>query len=241
MSVDAKIKEQIQKLQVGELVILYELDTSIYGGGIYYFAPYTKGDSELIKFNNKDYYPIPAQITGYTLKSNGSLERPALYVANADRSFNTLIGQYNNLNGCILRIRTTFRQYLDDGTDPDITAQTEPQLFRLQQKTSHDKSTIQWELAPLIDNQKAMIPRNIVAAEKCIARYRSWDSDTSSFIYVQSSLCCPYTGTNYFDDTGAAVSAPADKCSKDLYGCRLRYPNTGDVLPYMQFPSIDRG
>lgn len=241
MSVNSKIKEQIQKLSVGEFITLFEIDTSIYGGITYYFTPNTVSGTQFVEFGSNTYIPIPAQIAGYKLSANGSLERPSLTVANTDRAFNYILSIYNNLNGCLVTIRNTFRQYLDDGDDPDFTAQVEPQLFRIHQKTSHTKDTIQWELASIIDNQKAMIPRNIVAAEKCIARYRTWDSDVSAFVYNTSGLACPYTGNNYFTDTGAVGIASTDKCSRDLYGCRLRYPNDGDVLPYMQFPSIERG
>lgn len=245
MSVNSKIKEQIQKLSVGEFITLFEIDTSIYGGITYYFTPNTVSGTQFVGFGGNTYIPIPAQITGYKLSANGALERPSLAVANTDRAFNYILESYNNLNGCIVTIRSTFRQYLDDGDDPDSAAQAEPQIFKIHQKTAHTKDTIQWELSAVIDNQKAMIPRNIVAAEKCIARYRTWDSDVSNFVYNTSKLACPYTGSNYYDDTGSITTADKDKCSKDLYGCRLRYPDiygdTGDPMPYMQFSSIDRG
>jgi len=241
MSVNAKIKEQIQRLAVGELITLFEIDTSIYGGNTYYFTPNNTESGLSVVFNGVTYLPIPAQINGYSLKVDGSLARPTLSVGNIDKAFNYILESYNNLNGCSVRIRTTFRDHLDDGDDPDPSAQMEPQVFKIHQKTSHSKDAIQWELAAMIDDQKAMIPRNIVAAEKCIARYRTWDSSTSSFIYNTTNLACPYTGTGYFTDAGEYGTAATDKCTKDLYGCRLRYPNTGDILPYMQFPSIDRG
>ena len=136
MTVNAKIKERIQKLQAGELVTLFEIDTTIYGGGSYYFTPNIKDNTAPVVFNNITYNPIPAQLSGYTLKSDGSLERPSLAVANTDRAFNAILAQYNNLNGCKVIIRTTFRRYLDDGSDPDINAQVEPQVFRIHQKTS---------------------------------------------------------------------------------------------------------
>ena len=241
MSLDEKIKEQVQRLQVGELITLFELDTSIYGGGTYYFAPYTTETGTIITYNSIEYLPIPAKITGYSLKSDGSLVRPTLAVGNANGSFNSLLNTYHDLTGCIIRIRNTFRNHLDDGDDADVTAQVEPQIFRLEQKTTHDKDAIQWELASIIDNQKAMIPRNIVAAEKCIARYRIYDSSASSFTYNTSNLACPYTGTSYYDENGQATTDPSeDNCGKDLYNCKLRYPNDSDILPYMQFVSIDR-
>lgn len=241
MSLNEKIKEQVQKLQVGELITLFEVDTSIYDGDTYYFAPYTTESGSVVEFNGVVYNPIPAKITGYTLKADGSLARPTLAVGNADRAFNSILLANNDLNGCLVRIRTTFRNHLDDGDDPDPTAQVEPQTFRINQKTAHSKDTIQWELAAMIDNQKAMIPRHIVAAERCIARYRIYNSDSATFTYNDTNLACPYTGTSYFDEDGQATGIANDKCGKDLYNCKLRFPNDGDILPYMQFVSIDRG
>ncbi len=234
MTTNAKIKEQIQKLEVGGDVELFILDATSLGGTTYYFTPMTTNSGTSVYYDSQEYSPIPAKLEGVEYKSDGKLPRPILTVANVSSSFSALVNSYNDGLGAKLTRRKTFKKHLDDGADPDNSAQFRVETYILERKTMQNKFNIMWELVSVIDNESLRIPKRQCIAENCSHRYRVWDGD--SFDYTNAT--CPYTDANYWDATGEVVADEDDDCGRHLYDCRLRYGDTSK--PYRGFPGVGK-
>lgn len=234
MSTNAKIKEQIQKLEVGDVVELYDLDATSIGASIYYFTPMTTDSGTTVHFNGIEYTPLPVKLEGVAQKGDGKLPRPLLTVSNVSLTFSALISTYNDGLGSILKRRRTLKKYLDDGSEADSSAQFPLDIYILERKTSQNKFEIIWELVSIIDNESLLIPKRQCIAENCSNRYRIWDGE--AFDYTNAT--CPYTGAGYWDATGESVGAADDDCGKHLYDCRLRYGDT--TKPFRGFPGVGK-
>jgi len=236
MATASKIKQEIQKLAPDALVALYELDATIVGGSIYHFCEYATTSGSVIEFGGVSYSPLPVELTDYEIPGDGTMPRPHLKVANVNLTFAGAVSAYGDLVGSKLTRRRTFAKYLDNGSDPDPTAQFPADIFYLEQKLNHNKQYIEWELLAAFDLEGIYIPRRQVLRETCTHRYRIYvDGD---FDYTDAT--CPYTGSNYFKADGTATTAANDKCGRRLRDCRLRYPNDSDVLPTRAFPGAGK-
>lgn len=104
----------VQKLEPGEEVHLFELDaTSITGGGsgdILRFHGYTQvGD---ITWQGKEYTGWPIQAQGFE-RTTDQQPVPTLAVGNVDGSITALCLSYQDLLGAKLTRHRTFGKYLD--------------------------------------------------------------------------------------------------------------------------------
>lgn len=234
MATNEKIKSDIQTLNVDSPKIdLFILDATSLGGTTYYFTPMTDGQGESVVFNGITYQPLPVEFKGMENRGDGRLPRPKMRVANVSLTFIGLVNSYQDALGAkVTRIRT-FKKYLDGETEADTSAQFPVDVFYIEHKTIQNKYLIEWELVSPIDIGHKMLPRG-QAIPYCQHRYRVYRS--GAFDY--SLATCPYTGTNYFDQTGASTTIDEDMCGKKLSDCELRYPNDDDQLPMKGFPGI---
>ena len=233
MSTNAKIKEQIQKLEVGDVVELYDLNATSLGATTYYFTPMTTDSGTSVYFDSIEYIPLPVKLEGVEQKGDGKLPRPLLTVSNVSLTFSALISTYNDGLGAVLTRRRTLRQYLDDGDEPD-SSQFPLDVYILERKTLQNKFEIIWELASIIDNESLLIPKRQCIAENCGHRYRIWDGEAFDY----DNATCPYTGANYWDATGEVTTSELDDCGKHLYDCRLRFENA--TKPFRGFPGVGK-
>jgi lambda family phage minor tail protein L len=240
MTTNADIKKDIQKLTPNsELIELYSIDATPQGGDIYYFTPMTD-DGELVKFNGIYYAPLPVEVEGFEVASEGKLPRPRLRVSNVNLVFIAAVVQFNDFMGCKVTRFRTFRKYLDGQAEADPTAQFPQDIFYIERKTKQNKFMIEFELKSAIDLEGILIPKGQVL-DICSLRYRRYNPDTKDF-YDNSDdeLRCPYEGNRYYDENGLVTTKKNDKCGKRLFDCRLRYPAIKDVLPGYFFPSVGK-
>lgn len=229
------IEETLQQFAPGNLVQLFQLDATAIDGPVYYFTPTSDGAGDAIVFDGHTYTPIDIEANGYEWNGRGAIPTPRISIANTNLAIHAAAITYGDLLGATLTRIRTFRQYLDDGSEPDPTAILPIDVHKIERKSNHNKTFIEWELSASIDQQGVQIPRRQILKDACTHTYRVWNGAT--FDYTQAT--CPYSGSNYFDTTGTQVADPAlDKCSKQLgQGCRKRFGQNGE-LPFRGFPGV---
>lgn len=234
MTINSKIRSSAQKLTPGNIVELFDVDTTVIGGDtIYHFTPVVSSGTsayDSIYFNGVEYAKLPCEFSGYEITSEGKLPRPTFTVSNVSLTFAGVVIDKHGLAGAKVTRRRTFECFLDGYPLADTEAQMEVEVFRVRRRVKHNRERIEWELGTKLDDENLYLPKEQVLQDFCPYKYRTWDATTSGFVY-QDDQRCPYgvlvSGTNYFDKYGNSVVDPAeDKCGKHRYDCEVRFPNT---------------
>lgn len=230
MTTNTKVKTDIQKLNVGSPVItLIRLDATNLGGSVYYFTPMTTDNGEKVTMNSVEYTPLPIEISGLEISSEGSMPRPQITISNVNKALLAEVISYNDLLGAEVRITRTFKKYLDGETDADSSAVFPADIFYIERKVSMNKLMITFELICSLDSQDIYIPKR-QALPYCQHRYGIGGDITT----------CPYDGSNgYFDINGQPTTEGNDKCAKNIYDCKIRFGEYAE-LPFWGFPGIGR-
>lgn len=225
----------IQSLSPGDLVTLFDLDTTALGGSLLRFHAGTNGLRTAVVWQGNSYVPLPIEATGFEINGKGQLPRPSIKVANIGGALGALAAEYDDLLGAKLIRRRTLAKYLDAGnfaggvnTAADPSAEFPLDVYFIDRKANENKVLIEWELAASFDVAGTRLPRRPMTQGVCPWRYRNNDGMVSA---------CSWTGTTYFDATDQPVgSAGLDVCGKRLSSCRARF---GDgQLPFGGFPGI---
>lgn len=234
------ILQTIQELEPGGKVKLIEVDCTEFGGDVLRFhnynVPYT--EAELVALRNAGVVEIPAksiffggieykcwpyQLDGIELDGTGSSPTPELQVSNLDGSISRLCLELQNLFGAIVTERTTFRQYLDDGDDPDPDMEF-TQVWYICRKSGENPQALAFELSSPADLTGQKLPRRQIHSMCHWALnngYRGPD--------------CGYTGNVFFTDKGVPTANPAlDSCGGLCSDCKLRFGEEGE-LPFGGF------
>ncbi|MBD1602073.1 phage minor tail protein L [Pseudomonas typographi] len=225
------IYEDVQKLEPGQYVELFELDLTAIDGDVYYFHGYTRVGG--ITWQGVGYSPWPIKVEGMGMTGEGQQSNPTLSVGNVTGFITALCATYKDLvDGKITRHRTLGR-YLDAVNFPEGNPEADPDeyftddVYTIDQKQGADPATVSFVLkSPLIATDRQLPGRQIVA--NCcqwlvIGGYRG--------------TYCAYTGSAYFTDKDVATDDPAkDMCSGTLTGCKLRF-GANNQLRYGSYPS----
>lgn len=239
MTTNEKIKKDIQTLNVGSpKVRLYKFDASGIGGSIYYITPGPIGGIPVV-FNGQTYFSLPVEMEGVESNDKGKLPRPKITVSNVTKALLAEVIAYNDLVGAIVTRQTTFKKYLDDQSEADPFAEYPQDIYVIKRKVAQNKNIIQFELRAALDLEYILCPKRQVLLI-CGHTYRIWNG--SSFSYDKAT--CPYVDTDYYTESGAAITAENDKCGYDLFSCRKRFPSTNfpdeDQLPGRFFPGVGK-
>lgn len=230
------VPKEIQSLSPTAIIELFELDMSQFNENNYFFHAGTNGLSQAIVWQGRKYEALPIEASGFEVTTQGTLPRPKLTLANIQGTFSALVHKYDDLVGCKIIRRRTFRRFLDavnfaDGNSEADTAQHFPDdLWYIEQKSSENKYQIEWELASAMDLESVQLPRRQVIQNNCVWVYRGSE--------------CGYTGKKYFDandvSLGTGDQAEAnDFCGKRLSSCKCRFGESA-VLPFGGFPGATR-
>jgi lambda family phage minor tail protein L len=227
------ITSDIQRLEPGALIELFELDASALGGGHTYFHAGTNASRAPIVWQGLTYQALPIEARGFEFSGKGQLPRPTIKVANIGGSLGALAAAYSDLLGARLIRRRTLGRYLDavnftgGNASADPTAAFPDDVYIVDRKAAENTIYIEWELAASFDVAGVALPRRPLTQNICTWDYRVNDGVSA----------CSYTGTLYFDATDTAVgTASADVCGKRLSSCRARHGNGS--LPFGGFPGI---
>ena len=215
------ITADIQGLEPGARVELFELDaTIITGGALLRFHGYEKAGS--IWWQGDEYTAFPIQSEGFAKTSESQQPTPTLSVGNVDGSISSLCILLDDLVGAKVTRHVTLGQYLDarnfaDG-NPTADPQQEfaPDIWFVQQKTNETNEAVEFELSSALDFHDEQLPRRQVIANLCSSQYRG--------------PYCGYTGTEKFDADDNPVTDPAlDVCGKRLGSCKKRFGATSPL------------
>jgi lambda family phage minor tail protein L len=222
------ITADIQGLEPGARVELFELDASmIVGGDLLRFHGY--GQAGVIFWQGNEYTPWPIQATGFAKTSEGQQPTPTLSVGNVDGSISSLCILLDDMVGAKLTRHVTLGQYLDAANfaegnpSADPSQEFPPDKWFIEQKTSETNEVVEFQLSSALDFHDVQLPRRQIIANLCPFAYKG--------------PYCGYTGAAMFDANGNPVTDPAlDICPKTLVACKARF-GANNVLNFGGFPA----
>lgn len=227
-----------QSASFGEMVTLFQLDcTSIPGGSVLHFTSSVFND-EAIVFNAQAYTPVDITAEGFEYSGQAAFPTPILKLSNVTKLGSALVLTYDDLIGAQLTRIRTLKQYLDDGATPDPSQIFTPDVYVVEQKMRHTRTSIEWKLSASIDQQGAKLPSYDLARDYCSREYRRYNAVTEETDY--STATCRYSGA-YLDENGDVTLDPAldVPCPKTLTGCKDRF-GANAPLPFKGCPGLGR-
>lgn len=217
----------VQGLEPGKLVTLYELDaTGIGAGSLKFHAHLQEGP---IFWQGAEYSPWPVTADGFALTGDKP-PQPKLAVANIDRSITILCATFDDMVGARLIRRRTLAQYLDpqnfpDGVNPtaDPTEHLPDEVWFVERKSAETVEAVEFELTSAMDFNGVMLPRRQIINNQCPFAYRG--------------PLCAYTGGAVAKSDDTPTTDPLlDRCGKRLHSCELRF-GENQPLPFGGFPA----
>lgn len=195
-SSESNLNKQLFTLTPDALIDLYEIDFSnlqsnfdelknLYGINlgaepVYRFCPMINNTNPII-WQGYSYQPLPITVEGFEKKSDGTLPRPKMRIANPDGMFSRILHSNEDFINCKVTRKRTFARFLDKENfqneinpfgDPDPSAEFDDDVFYVNRKTSEDKSFIELELVSLLELEDAFVPARIVLSDYCNWTYR---------------------------------------------------------------------
>lgn len=227
----SSIHAHVQSAETEAQVFLFRLDLSSIGGPVYFFSP-----SGAVSFGGVSYQPVDIDFDGYETSGTGALPQPKIRFANSNEAIQGLVNAYGDeLLGCVVQRVRTFRQYLDDGSEPDGSAFYGPDTFEVEQLTDENPVYIEFELSAAFDQQGRKLPARQMLRDTCTARYRRFKDG----VFHYEKATCPYTGGACFDRNGDPTSPDKDVCGRRVSDCKLRF-GANAALPTWAFPGMAR-
>lgn len=223
----------VQQLEPGAMVDLFEIDMTTIGGDVRRLHGYTQvGD---IVWQGNQFAPWPLQATGFEVSGDGRPPTPSITVANVDGTMGALCRALGDLiSAKVTRLRT-FGQYLDAVNFPagnptaDPTEQLRPEVWYVEQRTRETREVIEFALASPLDLNGQALPGRQILANMC-----GWLKHGG-----YRGPYCGYTGQAYFDQLDVQVFDPSqDRCGGRVTSCKLRFGEFAE-LPYGGMPAAD--
>lgn len=215
------ITSDVQKLEPGQLIELFELDVRPLNGGVLRFHANSMDD---ITFQGHVYQPYPIKGSGFALTSDQQ-PTPRIVVQNLDGAISILCLQYDDLVGAIFTRRRTFKHYLDGEETANPNEEFPVDRFFVERKAIETLDTVEFDLTTALDFQGVKLPRRQIIANQCGWEYRGEG--------------CAYIGPPVATVMDDATSDPLlDRCGKRLGSCKLRLWPDG-ILNFGGFPAAD--
>lgn len=173
------IVQNVQKQGVeSSIVVLYDLE---YADNTFaYFTAAIDDDLTPVQFrdtsgNIKTYTPIPIQLEGFDVSSDGAISRPKMTVANIESTFKDALGGlgFEDLIGRRITRRTTQQKYLV-GEAGDTTPPVEfPSItYVIDRVAAKSILGVTFELAAPFDLAGIKLPRRVVIGGACPWKYQ---------------------------------------------------------------------
>lgn len=238
----------IQKLEPGGEVRLFEIDGSEYGADILRFhghsIPHTPAEllayegsvdelpAKSIWWQGNEYAAWPVQIDGIGADSNGTASRPVFMAGNVNGRITALCLAFDDLLKFQLTVRETMAQCLDAVNFPDGNPTADPtqealEIWFIDQKTGEDGEVVQWELSSPGEIDNHGLPG------RQMTTFCHW-AMTGGY----RGPNCGYTGAAMFDDDDNPTDDPSkDECKGGLKSCKLRFGENNE-LSHGGFPAV---
>ena len=226
------IETDVQKLNPGAIVEMFELDATQPGGDVLRWHNGVNALGNDVVWIGSTYSRFPVEATGFAKSSNGTMPRPMLRVANVSGLIGAMVRELDDLMGSKITRRRTFVKYLDAVNFPGgVNPQADPncafpdEVWFIDRKSGENGIFIEFELTAAFDVQGVKLPRRQCIQNVCTWRYRSAE--------------CGYSGDAMFDSLGNPTTDPSkDVCSKRLGdGCKVRFGEWAP-LPFGAFPGV---
>lgn len=238
---------QLQKLEPGAEILLFELDGTEFGADTLRFhghaIPHSSEEliaagaevdqlpAKPIYWQGAEYSAWPVQLEGIEANSDGTAVRPTFTAGNVSGRITALCLAFQDLLDFKLTMRHTLGQYLDAENFPNGNPDADPtqetiEVWYIDQKTSEDGENVSWELASPGDVGGESVGRQMTTlCHWCLTGgYRGPN--------------CGYTGS-YVDKDGLPTDDPEkDECDATrTRGCEPRF-GSGNELPFGGFPAV---
>lgn len=118
-----------------------------------------------LTFAGIQYMSIPIITEGWEVTSSGTQPRPTLTVSNVNQFLLYAVISLGDIVGAKLTRVRTFGKFLDDGETPNTNEFIGPDIFYLEQKVSHTKEAISWQLSSVIDKFGIGLPRQQITRD----------------------------------------------------------------------------
>ena len=215
-------RHDIQKLDPGTLVELFELDATVLGGGVTYLHAGTSAGQLPIVWRGATYSPWPISATGWEFSGRGQLPTPTVVVGNIGGVMTALNLTYGDLLQAKFIRRRVFARYLDGQPGADPNAGFPDDVYYVERRSTPSRSVVHYDLSSVLDMEGYMLPGRQVLANLCSSVYRGPE--------------CGYAGGPVADINDVpTANALLDACSHRLSGCKKRFGVTGP-LPFGGFP-----
>lgn len=220
------ITADIQQLDPGRLIELFEIDCTAIGGDTQRFHGHLQSTS--IFWQANEYKPWPVQGSGFEHTSDAQQPTPTLTVGNVGGTISALCVFLDDMVGAKVTRHRTLTKYLDAENFPDGNPTADPteemavELWYIEQKTSETNVQVEFSLSSALDFGGQQLPARQIAS-------------TCQFMYRDAY--CGYTGTVYFTIADVPTDDPSlDQCSKSTTGCECRF-GVNEPLPFGGFLS----
>ena len=159
--------ENISSLTPGCYIELFEIDTTVIGGGdVFRFIP-GGYDVSNVFWQGNEYIRFPVQIDGFEWNATSQAPpQPTLTLSNVNKFVLAAVITLGDIVGAKVTRWRTYAQYLDDGEQADANAHFPPDIYRVQQKTGHTKQLIEWTLSSTLDLPGVRLPKRQILRDE---------------------------------------------------------------------------
>lgn len=225
------IESDVQKLNPGALVEMFELDATAVGGDVLRWHSGVNFVGNDLVWNGKLYARFPVDASGFEKSGKGAMPRPRVRVANVSGLIGALARSLDDLMGVKVTRRRTFVKYLDAVNFPGgVNPQADPncafadEIWFVDRKANENGVFIEFELAAAFDVRGVKLPRRQCIQNSCIWTYRGPE--------------CGYAGGPVADKNDVPTTNPAkDGCGKRLASCKARFGAYAE-LPFGAMPGV---
>lgn len=148
-----------------------------------------------ISFRGDTYHPMPIQVDGFEMSSNGAMPRPTLFIPSLKgileesegneyfMSLKRAVLELNNMIGAKVTRLRTFYKFLDASNTNlegvgDFTSGTgnnpefPKEVYFIERKMTEDSNGIQFELTSVLEMENFQLPGRLCLATRCPWNYR---------------------------------------------------------------------
>ncbi len=225
------IESDVQKLNPGAIVEMFELDATALGGDILRWHSGVNVLGNDLVWDGNTYSRFPVEASGFERSGKGTLPRPKVKVANISGLIGAMARSLDDLMGAKVTRRRTFVKYLDavnfaGGVNPqaDPNCAFPEEIWFVDRKANENGVFIEFELSAAFDVRGVKLPRRQCIQNTCTWLYRGAE--------------CGYAGGAVADKNDAPTTDLAqDQCGKRLASCKLRFGAYAE-LPFGAFPGV---